>query len=245
MKIFYYFFLIFLVFKTNTYSDSFSEIKILGNKRITNETIILFSGIDQLSKKDISENDLNTLLKKLYETNFFSNIKINIIDGELTITVSENAIVNSIVFDGEKAQKYIDTLSPLLKLREKTSFVSTYVKSDINIVKEFYRHLEFYFAKIDLQVEELSNNRVNLIYKIDKREKAKITKIYFLGDKKVKERRLRNIITSQENKFWKFLSQTVYLNKSRIELDKRLLKNYYKNKGFYKVEIKSSNVEYS
>ena len=71
MRLFYYLIFIFFVFTANTYSDSISEIKILGNKRITNETIILFSGIDQLSKKDISENDLNTLLKKLYETNFF------------------------------------------------------------------------------------------------------------------------------------------------------------------------------
>ena len=46
-------------------------------------------------------------------------------------------------------------------------------------------------------------------------------------------------------RIWKFISKNDYLNQGRIELDKRLLKNYYKNKGFYKVEIKSSNVEYS
>ena len=243
IKFFFITFFSVLFFTSNSVSEVVNKVKVNGNDRVSIESIVVFGDIKMGENYEIE--DVNQLIKKLYETNFFSNIKINIIDGELTITVSENPIVNSIVFDGEKAQKYIDTLSPLLKLREKTSFVNTYVKSDINIVKEFYRHLGFYFAKIDLQVEELSNNRVNLIYKIDKREKAKITKIYFLGDKKVKERRLRNIITSQENKFWKFLSQTVYLNKSRIELDKRLLKNYYKNKGFYKVEIKSSNVEYS
>ena len=43
----------------------------------------------------------------------------------------------------------------------------------------------------------------------------------------------------------KFISKNVYLNKSRVELDKRLLFNYYKNKGYYEVDISSSNVEYS
>ena len=232
-----------LFFVANSFSEMVNKVKVVGNDRISLESIIVFGDIKM--GEDYTEEKVNILIKKLYETNFFSNIRVEISAGELVLKVKENPIVNSIVFEGEKASKYIDALTPLLSLREKTSFVSTYVKSDINIIKEFYRHLGFYFSKIDLNVEELSNNRVNLIYKIDKGDKAKIAKIYFLGDKKVKENRLRNIITSQENKFWKVLSQSVYLNKSRIELDKRLLKNYYKNKGYYEVDKKSSNVEYS
>ena len=81
-------------------------------------------------------------------------------------------------------------------------------------------------------------------YILDKAEKAKIAKIYFLGDKKIREKKLRDVITSQESKFWKFISRNVYLNQERIELDKRLLKNYYRNKGYYEVNISSSNVEY-
>ncbi len=93
MRIFLKLFLILFVLTKNTYSDSFSEIKILGNKRITNETIILFSGIDQLSKKDISENDLNTLLKKLYETNFFEEVSVNLENNILTINLIENPLM--------------------------------------------------------------------------------------------------------------------------------------------------------
>ena len=91
----------------------------------------------------------------------------------------------------------------------------------------------------------MKSNRVNLIYSIDKGEKAKISKIYFLGDKKFRDKKLRDIITSQESRFWKFISRNVYLSKPRIELDKRLLKNYYRNKGYYEVDVKSTNVEYS
>ena len=63
--------------------------------------------------------------------------------------------------------------------------------------------------------------------------------------KKIREKKLRDIITSQESKFWKFISRNVYLNKARVELDKRLLENYYRNKGYYEVDVKSTNVEYS
>ena len=163
----------------------------------------------------------------------------------MIIAVKENPIINTLVFKGEKAKKYTEALTPLLLLREKPSYIENYIKSDINKIKEFYRAIGFYFIKIDEEVEKLERNRVNLIYSLDKGKKAKISKIYFLGDKKIREKRLRDIITSQEAKFWKFISKNVYLNKNRIELDKRLLKNYYKNKGYYEAEIESSNVEYS
>jgi len=220
-----------------------NKISAEGNDRISLETIAIFGDIK--IGDDYQSSDINLLIKKLYETNFFSNISVELINGELKIIVKENPIINSVVFDGEKAKKYEEAILDLLVLRDKTSYVENYVKSDINKIKEFYRSLGFYFVKIDAEIEKLDKNRVNLIYKLDKGDKAKISKIYFLGDKKIREKKLRDIITSQESKFWKFISRSVYLNQGRIELDKRLLKNYYKNKGYYEVDITSSNVEYS
>ena len=242
-KIFIIFFFAFFTLQNNTYSEIVNKISAEGNDRISLETIAIFGDIK--IGDDYQSSDINLLIKKLYETNFFSNISVELINGELKIIVKENPIINSVVFDGEKAKKYEEAILDLLVLRDKTSYVENYVKSDINKIKEFYRSLGFYFVKIDAEIEKLDKNRVNLIYKLDKGDKAKISKIYFLGDKKIREKKLRDIITSQESKFWKFISRSVYLNQGRIELDKRLLKNYYKNKGYYEVDITSSNVEYS
>ena len=150
----------------------------------------------------------------------------------------------------EKENIYVDIFAgiddnELIILREKGSFNQNNVKSDINLIKEFYKAQGYYFVKIDAEVEKLKKNRINIIYTIDKGEKAKIAKIYFLGDKKVREKKLRDIITSQEDKFWKFISRNVYLSRGRIDLDKRLLENYYRNKGYYEVDVKSTNVEFS
>ena len=242
-KIFLVFALFFIVFGSVSKAEIVKKIDIKGNDRVAQETIVIFGDI--LLGKDYTSSDINILIKKLYDTSFFSNISVTLKDGKLSITVEENPIINTITLEGEKADKYKEAITELITLREKTSFLKSYIKSDINILKEFYRQLGFYFAKIDLDVETLKKNRVNLIYTIDKGEKAKISKIFFLGDKKIRDNRLRNIITSQEAKFWKFISRNVYLNQERIELDKRLLKNYYRNKGYYEVNVSSSNVEYS
>ena len=242
-KIFFAFILFFLAFSVKSYSEIVTKVNVKGNERISLETIVVFGDI--MIGDNYEVDDVNLLIKKLYDTTFFSNISIKLEDGELNITVVENPIINTIAFDGEKAEKYKEALRDILSLKEKSSFEKNYIKSDINRIKEFYRQLGFYFVKIEAEIEKLKKNRVNLVYTIDNGEKAKIAKIYFLGEKKIRDKTLRDVITSQEARFWKFLSRNVYLNKERIELDKRLLKNYYRNKGYYEVDVKSTNVEYS
>tara|TARA_Y100000590_G_scaffold146164_1_gene168023 strand:+ start:3226 stop:5412 length:2187 start_codon:yes stop_codon:yes gene_type:complete len=227
----------------NSFSEVVNKVEVKGNERIASETILVFGDI--AIGKDYGSDDVSTLIKKLYDTNFFSNISVELINNKLSITVKENPIINSIIFKGEKADKYKEQITELLTLREKSSFVTNNVKSDVNQIKSFYRMLGFYFVKIDAEIEKLKKNRVNIVYTIDKGEKAKIAKIFFLGDKKIRDKKLRDIIISEEAKFWKFISRNVYLNQERIELDKRLLKNYYRNKGYYEVDLASSNVEYS
>jgi outer membrane protein insertion porin family len=242
-KILVGFILFFLVFSVKSYSEIVNKVEVKGNQRITLETIKIFGDIK--IGEDYDENDISLVIKKLFETNYFSNISAELINNQLIINVEENPIINSIIFKGEKADKYKEGINKMITLKEKTSFLRNMVKSDINRIREFYRYLGFYFVKIDLEIEKLSKNRINLIYSINKGERAKIAKIYFLGDKMMRDRKLRDIITSQENTFWKIFSKNVYLSKERVELDKRLLKRYYKNKGYYEIEISSSNVEYS
>ena len=229
-------------FSTISYSEILKKFNVQGNDRLSDQTIAIFGDIN--IDQNYDADDVNLIIKKLYETNFFSDIKIDFTSGILNITVVENPIINLIIFKGVKAEKYKKQIIELLELREKTPFVKNSVKKDIAQIRRVYRHLGHYFVKVEAEVQQLEKNRVNLVYSLDIGEKAKIAKIFFLGDKKVRDKRLRAIVTSEEHKFWKFLSKNVFLNEGRVELDKRLLKNYYKNRGYYEVQISSSNVEY-
>ena len=130
-----------------------------------------------------------------------------------------------------------------LKLQNNSSFIKSQLTEDIQTIKQIYGSIGFNFIKVDAKTEEFSNNRVNLIFDIDKGEKTKISSINFIGDKKVRERRLRDLIVSEEDKFWKFISKNTNLSKANIELDKRLLKKYYKSIGYYDVQILTSSAE--
>ncbi len=243
MKNFFYI-VIFLILLTNKlHSETFNKINVIGNNRISEETIILFGGIDL--KKDYNSNDLNNILKELYSTDFFKKVEINIKNNNLNITVVENPIIQNLIINGVRSKKYNEIIRNNLIVREKSSFIESNVKKDISLIKTAFKSIGYYFLEIDTEIKiNDENNTVDLTYNIELGKKAKIAKIKFLGDKIYKDRKLANIITSEEYKFWKFISSNKYLNEERIKLDRRLLENFYKNKGYYFVEINNSFVNF-
>ena len=102
------------------------------------------------------------------------------------------------------------------------------------------RNLGYYFAEVEIDLIDLDDNKVDLIFNINLGDKAKIKKITFIGNKIFKDSKLKNLIVSEEYKFWKVISGKKYLNENLIKFDTRLLRNFYLNKGYYDVNIKSS-----
>jgi len=227
---------IIIIFKGSTvFAEIIKDFKIEGNNRVSENTIINFS---ELKKgKDISSSDLNDSLKKLYDTNFFENVSISISNNLVTIKVDEYPIIQEINIEGIKRKQTVKELKEQITLKEKNPFNETLIKSDLNTIYNIFKTAGFYFVEIDVQIQKNDNKTVNIIYQIDRGEKATIKEIKFIGDKKFKSRKLHSVITSEEEKFWKLISKHKYLNLERINLDKRLLKNFYLNKGYYQVEI--------
>ena len=228
----------FVLFNNLSYSQVINEILIEGNERVSDETIIMFSNLSK--EKSIDENDINEILNNLYDTNFFENISVKFQNNTLKIVVSELPLIQEVKLTGVKAKKYKDQIQNILKLKSRSSYNSNLLLEDKNQIQSKLRELGFYFAKVDTFVETLEDNKVNVEYKIDIGNKAKIKKITFLGDKIYKDSKLRSIIISEEYKFWKFISGKKFLREDLISIDKNLLKNFYLNKGYYNVIINSS-----
>jgi outer membrane protein insertion porin family len=223
--------------------DIINDVKLSGNKRLSKESILVFGQINYGT--NYSENDLNDILKRIYKTNFFKNIEFKIKKSVLFINVVENPIIESLQINGIKSAKLNELLLGKISLKSRKSYVETTFQADLNLVKNIIKSSGYYFAEIKTKsILNNEQNSIRLIYDIDLGKRAKINEIQFIGDKKIKDRQLSNIITSEESKFWKFLSQSAFLNNDRIELDKRLLKSYYKDNGFYNVVVKNSFVEF-
>ena len=234
--------LLYFILSVHILADKIDNVEVDGNKRISKESIIIFSEI-QLGM-DYSDNLANKALKKLYDTNFFESVEISYIDTKLIIKVLENPIIEELEIVGIKKQNFLDLIKENLTLRERASFNDFYLKNDLRIIDDILKTNGYYFSNIDVSFDKNANlNSLKLKFDIDLGEKAKIKKISFIGNKIFKDKKLIEVIASEENKFWKFISKNVYLNKNLINLDKRLLKRYYKNRGFYDVKVLDNYVE--
>ena len=216
-------------------AESFLNYNVTGNQRVSSQTIINFSKLKPTV--DLSKVDLNTALKNIYETNFFEEVDLNISNNILNINVKEYPIIQDIEFKGIKSKTTVALLTDQVTLKSKSSFNKFTLVNDVNKITNILRRSGYYFSKVSVQENTNSNNTVNLIYDVTLGERALIGEIKFIGDKIYKSSKLLPIITSEEDKFWKFLSKNKYLNKESTQLDVRLLKNFYLNKGYYNVKV--------
>lgn len=219
------------------------KIQIEGNSKISDETIKVYGDINVNTNYNTAE--INVILKKLFATEFFETVDLTLQNGVLKINVKEYPAINAIKIEGEKAKKIRTAILERLNLKEKNSFIKSKLSDDIYTIKKIYSSMGFNFVEVDAKIENFDDNRLNLIFFVEKGIQTKIKKINFIGDKKVKDRRLRDIIVSEEDKFWKFLSRNTNLSETNINLDKSLLIKYYKSMGFYDVQVVSSSAEIS
>jgi outer membrane protein insertion porin family len=227
--------IIFFIILTNVTFAEIKKINIVGNARVSSVTI------ESLVDKKISNIDaiyINNLTKKIYDTDFFSDVKISFNQDVLTINVAENPIVNFFYINGVKDSD-LDQVNKIITLKENSIFSSSKLKKDVEATREFLNASGYYQASITPEVIKIDNNQINLIINIDKKEISKIKNIYFIGNKYFNDSQLLDVITSTEDGWWKIFSTTA-LSEQRIEYDKQLLKEFYKSKSFYDAQIESA-----
>ena len=230
--------LIFVFIFKSAYADVYDEIIVDGNDRLSVETVIMFSGIKV--GQDLSDEDLNNSIKNLYDTNYFSDIKLSISDKIIKIKIVENPIIQNIKINGVKNKAILEKLKKITKKNEKYPYLKNKILDQNNLLLNIIRATGFYFAKIETNVIDNKNNSVDIVYNFELGKRAIIKRINFQGNKIFRDSKLRNIIKSEEGRFWKFLTSDKYLDERKIKNDELLLKKYFENKGFFNSKIKSS-----
>ena len=235
-KYLYIFLIIFLSLEAK--GEILKDINIEGNQRIPDETIKMFGNIKIQDNLDLNEIDI--ILKNIYSSNFFADVQVVFENNILNIYVKEKPIIQNVEYKGIKSKTILEEIKMNRILKPKSSFDKNLLQKDRSNILKTLKNIGYFFPSVENLVEDTGNENLNLIYEIDLGSKSKIKKISFVGDKVYKDKKLKNIIISEEYKFWKFISGRKFLNENIINLDKRLLKNFYLNKGYYNAKVNSS-----
>ena len=232
--------LIIFLFFLSTFANAeiVKNIQINGNKKVSDETIKIYGDIKV--NENYSEKKLNDILNKLYKTNFFEDVDVKLSKNTLTINLKEFLTINQIIILGEKSKRRNEQIKKIISLKEKQSFIKSNLSNDIELIKNFYSSSGFNSTEIQAKVKNFEDS-VDLILDIKIGNETRISSINFVGNKKISNKRLRDIIASEEHKFWKVISRNTKFSERLILLDERLLNNYYKSIGYYDVVINSKS----
>lgn len=242
MKAFLFIILWFFLIINYSQSAVINDLEVNGNKRISKETIVVLGKIE--IGRDYNNSQLNIIIKNLYDSGFFSNVSLKQNSNTLLIDLVENPIIENINITGINNSKIEELLYEKITLKNRMSFSDLKLQKDIILIENLLKSDGYYFSKVETSVSKNENlNSILINISIEMGEKVRIKRITFIGDKKVKDKKLLEIVASEEHKFWKFISNNTYLNENRVNLDKRLLENFYRNSGYYNVKIGNSFAE--
>ena len=233
-----YIFIFQILFINHSFSEIIKQFNIIGNDRVTDETVIMFSNLE--IGDEINDDILNNSLKNIYLTDYFKSVSASNKNGIVEFKVEENPIIQTIIINGIDKNYIIDSLKKVTSKIEKYPFVENKIKEQTILLKNILKSYGYYYVSLKNTIITNNNNTIDLIFDFDLGEIAKIKKINFIGNKVFRDSTLRNIILSEETKFWKFITRNKFLDSNRIDVDIERLKKYYQNQGYYNVKIKSS-----
>ena len=222
-------------------AEPIKDIYVSGNSRLDKEAIINylpFNVGDNPSREQVDSG-----VKALLRSDLFSNVKIaSNGQGIYKISVVENPIIAKIYFEGN--DRYDDeTLGSEVVLREGAMLTEARVKTSLLRLRELYTKSGRLQASITPEMVEHDDNRIDFIFKITEGEVVYVENINFLGNHAFSDSKLRAMIETSEDAWWRFFSSSSTYDEDRLSLDKSKLMEFYQQKGYIDFAIESATAE--
>ncbi len=213
------------------------EIIVSGNSEVSAETIIAMSGLSK--SNNMSANSINEGFRRLSDSGLFQNVVLNPVGTRLIISVVENPIISNVDFEGNKIFKD-QFLFSIISSQTRTPFSKGIIDEDIRKILQIYREKGRFKATIVPQKVFLKEGGIGLIFSINEGPRTEIKSINFIGNKEFNDSRLRSVIESSQKSLFSFISTSDDYSELRQEKDRKLLEEFYSDKGFANAKVKSS-----
>ncbi len=219
-----------------------SSIRVVGNQRIEASTIRSYLLVTPGQPFD--PNELNRSLKVLYSTGLFRNVAFSRQGDVLVVRVVENPIVNQVAFEGNHALTAKE-LSAEIQLRPRAVYTAATARADRRRILNLYGQKGHFNATVTPEIIKLSQNRVNVVFRIHDGPASFVSRIAFVGNHAFGEGTLRTVINTRQEAWWRFLTSSDTYSPDRVKFDEELLRRFYLRHGFLDFRVVSANAELS
>lgn len=221
-------------------AGAIASIRVTGNQRIEEGTIRSYMLVQPGDRFDPEAVDRS--LKALYATGLFADVQLRREGNVLVVAVAENPIVNRIALEGNR--KVTDEqLRPELQLRSRVVFTPALAAADRQRILDLYARRGRFAARVEPKVIPLDQNRVDVVFEIAEGDTTLISRIAFVGNKAFSESRLKEVVNSREEAWYRFMSSSDTYDPDRLNFDRELLRRFYLRQGYADVEILGASAE--
>ncbi|MGV0819893.1 outer membrane protein assembly factor BamA [Martelella sp. AMO21009] len=193
--------------------------------------------------QSFTDADINQSIRNLYSSGYFSDVRISVSGSTLVVNVTENQLINQVVFNGNR--KVSDKkLQGVVELHSLGPYNEAQAQLDIQHIKDAYASIGRSDVEVSIQTATVQDNRVNVAFVIDEGGRTKTRKINFEGNNTFGDARLASVILTKRSTPLSFLTRKDIYNPDKLRQDEKLLREFYNNHGFPDYRLLSTDVVY-
>lgn len=226
--------------QTQAPGGQIEQILVAGNERVEPATIVSYLTIRV--GDPFNPVLLDSSLKALFSTGLFSDVVMERDGNALIIRVTENPVINRIVFEGNRRLDREDLVEEV-QLRPRMVYTRSRVREDAQRIIELYRRSGRFAAVVEPKIILLEQNRVDLVFEITEGPKSRVSRINFIGNQVFSDRELRGEIATKEARWWKIFTSNDTYDPDRLAFDREQLRQYYLSKGYADFRVISAVAE--
>ena len=222
-----------------------SDIRIIGLQRVSTGSIFNVIPISVGDKIDSRKS--NDIVKSLFSTEQFDDIQIGKDGNTLIITVTERPSISAIDISGNKALKTEQLMESLDGVGIKEGEVykrSTLEKVKSELVRSYASNGR-YGAGVEIEEVIKPRNRIEINIEVDEGKSATIKKINIIGNEIYTNEELIDGFELSEGSFFSFLANDNQYSREKLKGDIETLESFYRNRGYLKFSIESSQISLS
>ena len=220
--------------QTATEQVRISDIKVTGNRRVAEGTVLSYLPV-QVGDL-VSQGALSQSLERLFATNLFKDLKLDLDGSVLLVTVVENPIVNRVSIEGNDVISD-ERLLEVIDVQPRRVYDRQLALDAAAKLLNVYRAGGRFGAVVEPKIIELNENRVDLVFEVDEGPLIKIETIVFSGNKNFSDAALTQAIVSRERRWWAFLTPNDKYDEGRLDYDVRLLRQFYLSRGYADINV--------
>ncbi len=215
-------------------------INVTGAQRLEADTVRSY--IQLRAGGRYTTESLDQAIRDLFETELFQDVQIRDNNGELTVEIRENPVINRVILEGNKRLKE-DKITKEIKLAPRQIFSRSKVRADVARIVELYRRQGRFAAVVDPKMVQLDQNRVDVVFEISEGPKSKVRQINIIGNDQFKDGKLRGEMATKQSRFYRFFSSGDSYDPDKLAFDQAKLRQFYLTEGYADFRVVSAVAE--